>query len=120
MNKENAKLKLPIIQSFVEGKKIQCRNDDGSWYTITELNSYLDDDQGEYRIKPKKKLKFKDAYTEAMRVFDNTIAKTEKTISEFTDNDNKQFYISKLRWYKNAKRIIEANISMYLHGIIDE
>lgn len=60
MTKEQAKLLLPIITAFAEGKTIEVMNTSGHWDEINIPN--FDVDPKKYRIKPKPKYRpFKDA-----------------------------------------------------------
>lgn len=63
MNREQAKVLLPIIQAFAEGKKIQSRCITGEtslWWD--DNNPTFEDDNFEYRIKPEPKYR---AFTNA-------------------------------------------------------
>lgn len=52
MKRENAKILLPVIQAYADGKAIQIKNDDGSWADVgvNDLDFCCSPD--EYRIKP--------------------------------------------------------------------
>lgn len=50
MNRENAKMLLPIIQAFAEGKTIEFQTADGDW-TPSGTPSF-NYDHNRYRIKP--------------------------------------------------------------------
>lgn len=50
MTKERAKELLPIIQAYVEGKKIQVESHNHKWFDVTELDD--DFESLNYRIKP--------------------------------------------------------------------
>lgn len=49
MNREKWKQLLPVIQSFVDGKPIQCRRYSGHWEDTDSMYSVL---HSEYRIRP--------------------------------------------------------------------
>lgn len=50
MTRERAKELLPIIQAYVEGKKIQVESHNHKWFDVTELDD--DFESLNYRIKP--------------------------------------------------------------------
>lgn len=50
MDREKAKALLPIIQAFAEGKAIEGRASDGSWFEAS--NPSFDNAPDRYRIKP--------------------------------------------------------------------
>ena len=59
MNREKAKVLLPIIQAFAEGKTIQWLTGSGEWYDVVGKDTidfeYLADRKTKYRIKPEPK-----------------------------------------------------------------
>lgn len=63
MTREEAKVLLPIIQAYAEGKTIQVidtTDQCGTWENVTDLK--INTDFEEYRIKPEQKYRpFKDA-----------------------------------------------------------
>lgn len=60
MIKEQAKLLLPIITAFAEGKLIEIADNRGKWHEID--NPVFNDDPKKYRIKPEPKYRpFKNA-----------------------------------------------------------
>lgn len=56
MNREQAKVLLPFIQAFAEGKEVQTKKGDGSWYSPANLA--FDGKPENYRIKPEPRTRY--------------------------------------------------------------